>query len=63
MKFTLRVVYKPIRPVDTKTIAPNASVAELRSIEDWEIQDGAEWIPYGISGNYLEFMVPTNKPM
>ena len=60
MNFTLRVVCKRIRPADGKTVLPSTSIAELKSIEDWEIHNGTEWIPHGISGRYL---VPTNEPM
>ena len=63
MKFTLRGVYKPIRPTAPKSIPPNTSIAELNNIEEWELHDGTQWIAYDITGKSLEFMAPPRQPM
>ena len=63
MKFLLRVPNKQIRPVDTKSVPPHTLVANLCSIEEWEIQGDEGWIPYLINGKHLLFMTPGKKPM
>ena len=56
----LCVARRPIRPVGLNCVEPSTMVADLRTIRDWEVHNGTRWVPYGISGEYLNFLMDSN---
>ena len=61
VRFLLCVVQRPFRPVGVISDEAKTRVAELRTIRDLEIHNGTKWVPFGISGEYLNFLMDTKQ--
>ena len=61
VRFLLCVVQRPFKPVGVISVEAKTRVAELRTIRDLEIHNGTKWVPFDISGEYLNFLMDTKQ--